>query len=111
MRWTQMLLATTALAADAELFSFVMTESVTFSLYSVAALALLLALQAPRLRWLLAAGWLFGLLALTRASFLVLAPVVAALIAGNGLWRLRAGWRLVSNHLLAFAIAWLMRAA
>jgi hypothetical protein len=106
--WLAAILATAALAADAELFSYVMTGSVTFSLYSVAALALLLALQAPRLRWLLAAGCLFGLLALTRASFVVLAPVVAGLIAGNGLWRLRAGWRPVSKHLLAFAIAWLM---
>jgi hypothetical protein len=106
--WMAALLATAALVADAELFSFVMTESVTFSIYSLASLALLLALQAPRLGWLLAAGWLFGLLALTRPSFVVLAPVVAGLIAGNGLWRLRAGWRPVSKHLLAFAIAWLM---
>ena len=40
-------LATLALLPDADLFSFAMTESVTFALYSVAALALVLALRAP----------------------------------------------------------------
>jgi hypothetical protein len=105
--WLTGMLATAALLADAELFSFVMTESVTFSLYSTAALALLLAWLSPRAGRLVAAGWLFGLLCLTRASFVVLAPVAAGLIAGNGFWRLREGWRPVSKHVLVFAIAWL----
>ena len=48
MFWLAGSLATLALLPDADLFSFVMTESVTFSLYSIAALALVLALQAPR---------------------------------------------------------------
>ena len=38
-------LATLALLADADLFSFVMTESLTFSLYSLAALSLILGLE------------------------------------------------------------------
>ena len=46
--WLAGVLATVALVPDADLFAFVMTESVTFALYSVAALALVLALQAPR---------------------------------------------------------------
>ena len=46
--WLAGTLATLALLPDADLFSFVMTESVTFSLYSIAALALVLALKAPR---------------------------------------------------------------
>ena len=36
--WLAGILATLALLADADLFSFVMTESITFSLYSLAAL-------------------------------------------------------------------------
>ena len=48
--WLAGILATVALLPDADLFSFVMTESVTFSLYSLAAFALVLALQAPRRR-------------------------------------------------------------
>ncbi len=106
--WLAGILATVALVPEAELFSYVMTESVTFSLYSIAALALLLVLQAPRPGRILAAGSLFGLLCLTRPSFVVLAPVVAGLIAANGLWRLRAGWQPVTRHLLAFAMAWLL---
>ena len=35
-------------------------------------------------------------------------PIVAGLIAANGLWRLRAGWQAVARHLLAFAMAWLL---
>ena len=46
--WLAGSLATVALLPDADLFSFVMTESVTFSLYSIAGLALVLALKAPR---------------------------------------------------------------
>src|SRR6476646_6873899 len=42
-------LAALALLPDADLFAFVMTESITFSLYSIAALALVLALKTPRL--------------------------------------------------------------
>src|SRR5215213_1130687 len=41
-------LATLALLADADLFSFVMTESLTFSLYSLAALSMVSAMKAPR---------------------------------------------------------------
>ena len=106
--WLAGILATAALVPEAELFSYVMTESVTFSLYSIAALALLLVLQAPRPGRILATGSLFGLLCLTRPSFVVLAPIVAGLIAANGLWRLRAGWQPVTRHLLVFAMAWLL---
>ena len=106
--WLAGILATLALIPDADLFSFVMTESVTFSLYSVAALALVLALRTPRISRVLIVGLLFGLLCLTRPSFLVLAPVVAGLIVLNGVWLLRAPWRTVLSHTLAFALAWLI---
>jgi hypothetical protein len=105
--WLAGILATLALLPDADLFSFVMTESVTFSLYSIAALALVLALQAPRVGRILLAGVLFGLLTLTRASFLVLAPVAVALFAVKDVWLAHAGWRPFCKHALAFAVAWL----
>jgi hypothetical protein len=73
----------------------------------LAALALLRALQAPRMGILLAAGCLFGLLTLTRASFLVLAPVLLALIAINGRWVVHAGWRRITQHVVVFAIGWM----
>ena len=41
--WLAGMLATVALLPDADLFSFVMTESLTFALYSLATLALVLA--------------------------------------------------------------------
>jgi hypothetical protein len=100
-------LATVALLSEADLFSFVMTESVTFSFYSVASLALVRALQAPRMGILLVTGCLFGLLTLTRASFLVLAPVLLALIAINGRWIIHANWRRITQHLAVFAFGWM----
>jgi hypothetical protein len=106
--WLTGVLATLALLPDADLFAFVMTESVTFALYGFAALALVLALRKPR-RWrLLAAGGLFGLLCLTRPSFVVLAPVAAALIGINGRWLSRTPWRPIGGQILAFAVAWLV---
>jgi hypothetical protein len=106
--WLAGILAALALLPDADLFAFVMTESATFALYGVAALALVWALRAPRLSSLLLTGGLFGLLALTRVSFVVLAPVVAALIAINGRWIVRMGWRPVVGYVLTFTLAWLL---
>src|SRR4029078_4093998 len=74
--WRAGALATLALLADADLFSFVMTESITFSLYSLAALALISALKIPRCWKILLLGSLLGLLGLTRASYVVLVLVV-----------------------------------
>jgi hypothetical protein len=108
--WLTGILATVALLPDADLFAFVMTESVTFSVYSVAALALVWALQTPRTSRILLAGLLFGLLCLTRASFTVLAPVAIGLLVVNGRWlsraTSRAPWRKVGTHALVFAVAW-----
>ena len=106
--WLAGVLATLALVADADLFAFVMIESLTFSLYGLAALALVWSLKAPRLPGLLLTGALFGLLTLTRASFVVLAPVVAALIAINAIWIARLGWRPGTRQVLVFTLAWLL---
>lgn len=103
--WVAGSLATVALLGDADLFSFVMTESVTFSLYSVAALSMIAALKTPSLWKILVVGCLFGLLALTRASYVVLALVVPALFAIYSRWS-TAGWRQITRHVAAFAIGW-----
>ena len=88
--WLAGILATLALIPDADLFAFVMTESITFSVYSVAALALLWALRGRVRRNSCWPGSLFGLLCLTRASFAVLAPVAVGLLVVNGRWLSRA---------------------
>lgn len=103
--WLTGVLATLALLADADLFSFVMTESVTFSLYSLAALSIMAALKAPRPWKLLTVGCLFGLLSLTRASYVVLAPVVPVLLAIH--WRAHAHWRKIARYAAVFAIGWM----
>lgn len=99
-------LATVALLADADLFSFVMTESVTFSLYSIAAFSLISALKTPRFWKVLVVGCLFGLLTLTRASHVVLALVVPVLLAVYYRWT-NAQWRQIARHLAAFAVGWM----
>jgi hypothetical protein len=105
--WLAGILATLALLPDTDLFAFVMTESVTFAVYSIAALALVWALQAPRVARIALAGCLFGLLCLTRASFTVLVPVAIGIFAINGRWLSRASWRTVGAQALVFAAAWL----
>ena len=99
-------LAILALLSDADLFSFVMTESLTFSLYSLAALSLVLALKAPRLWKVMMTGCLFGLITLTRASHVILAMVVPVLFAMYYRWA-SAEWRLIARHLVVFAIGWI----
>ena len=106
--WLAGSLATVALLPSADLFSFVMTESITFSLYSIAALALVLALKAPSVARIVLVGLLFGMLCLTRPSFVVLAPVAIGLIAINDIWFSPARWRAVLIHGFAFVLAWLV---
>ena len=78
--WLTGILATVALLADADLFSFVMTESLTFSLYSLVMLAMALAWSSSKRRYFALAGLVLGLLCLARPSFQVLALVLPVLI-------------------------------
>jgi hypothetical protein len=83
-------IATAALLADAHQFSFLMTESVTFSFYSLAMLAVVSACARGQ-RWLFVMGGVgFGLLCLTRVSFLVAALIVPALIVLDARFRRRS---------------------
>lgn len=78
------LFALAALANEAHILSFVMTESVIFAAYSFFAWALLRAWMTRRPRDFAVAGGLLGLLCLTKPSFLVLLPVTlgASLLCG-----------------------------
>ncbi len=77
-------LATAGLAVEADLFSFIMTESTSIALFSFAALAYVMALKARSWRWSFAAGLLLGVLVLARPSFMVLVPVWLILLL---VWR------------------------
>src|SRR5206468_1721760 len=74
--WLTAVFAAAALLPDADLFSFVMTESLTFCLYSLASLAVIRSIKAPGLGRFLVAGALLGLLVLTRAAYAALIFVV-----------------------------------
>ena len=85
--WLAGALATAALLADAELFSFLMTESLSFSLYSLATLAIMLGGRSGSRLTIVLAGIITGLLCLARPSFLVLVPFFAILLLlGRFLW-------------------------
>jgi len=79
--WISGALTTAGLAAEAFIFSYVMTESLTFSLYSITMLLAVLAWKRGNLRWWGLTGLLLGLLCLTRPSFVVLIPGLLLLIA------------------------------
>jgi 4-amino-4-deoxy-L-arabinose transferase-like glycosyltransferase len=82
--WIAGALATSGLGAEADIFSFVMTESLTFSLYSVTMLLAVLAWKRGNTTWWGLTGLLLGLLCLTRPSYVVLIPGVLLLIAAGG---------------------------
>ena len=77
--WLSGVLATAALAVEAPIFSYVMTESLTFFLYSIFALALVLAWISGHTRYYMLAGGVLGVLCLTRLSFVVVFPLAVAL--------------------------------
>jgi 4-amino-4-deoxy-L-arabinose transferase-like glycosyltransferase len=103
--WLAGVLAGGSLSAEADLFSFIMTESMTVSLYSIFALFAVLAWKSARIRYFALAGIFLGLLCLTRPSFIVVIPVVSVLIVLNGRWRAYKKSTSWWAHLLIFATA------
>lgn len=105
--WLTGVVATVALLADANQFSFLMTESMTFSLYTLAMLAMVLGWATSKSRYFVMAGFGLGVLCLTRFSFLVAALVMPALIVINSRFVVRPhrGWAAVS--VLGFVLAFL----
>src|SRR5262249_47447554 len=106
--WTfllAVLFATAALANEAHIFSFVMTESTIFAIYSVFAWMLLRALTRPSAIRFAVAGVTLGLLALTKPSFAVLLPAALAIVFAFGYWIAKISRILISVHILVFALA------
>jgi hypothetical protein len=106
--WLVGVLATGSLAAEADMFSFIMTESMTISLYSIVMLFAVLAWKTSRIRYFARAGIFLGLLCVTRPSFVILIPVFLLLIVLNGGWVAHNTIRAVGIHLLTFAAACLI---
>jgi hypothetical protein len=103
--WLAGALATASLAFEAEIFSYVMTESVTFSIYSAFAYAALLAWTTSRPGHFAVAGGLLGVLCLTRPSFMVLAPLMPVLILVRSRWLAGSRLRFVAIAAGAFVLA------
>jgi 4-amino-4-deoxy-L-arabinose transferase-like glycosyltransferase len=114
--WIAGALATAGLAAEADIFSFVMTESLTFSLYSVTMLLAVLAWKRGNATWWALTGLSLGLLCLTRPSFVVLIPGVLLLIAaGSRLLDAKtrpSGWKSAAVFITLVALTigpWILR--
>lgn len=107
--WLTGIFATIGLLPADELFSFVMTESLTFSLFSLTMLALVKSWTAPGWRNFALTGVLLGVLCLTRTAFIVLAPVMLVLImlnarrTGSALAG-RAVWQSIAAFAVCFAV-------
>lgn len=109
-----MLAVTTAgLYSHAGLFSYMMTESLTFCLYSLCTLCLTLALDRHRTIYFSLTGFCLGLLVLTRPSFLALLPIFVIVLCvkrwlGDNAIRLGRGMALILVCALTIS-PWLMR--
>lgn len=114
--WLSAMLATAALAVEADIFSFVMTEAITFALYGIFALAMILAWKTARARYYMLAGGTLAALSLTRLSFLVVFPLAVALSVAYAYLRRPAngsaiGIAAMAAVFLCVLLAWGMRNA
>jgi hypothetical protein len=108
--WTfvlAVLFASAALANEAHIFSFVMTESAIFAIYSVFAWTLLRAEMRPTPIRFAVAGATLGLLTLTKPSFAVLLPVALAIVFAFGYWITKISRNLIGAYALIFAGAFM----
>jgi hypothetical protein len=99
------LAALAAAATESGIFSYVMTESAIFALYSVFAVQMLLAWKTGQTRHFIFAGGLLGLLCLTKPSFVLLFPVIAALSLLWGYRLAKAAPPHTGARVLAFGLA------
>lgn len=93
-----------ALACEANIFSYIMTEATIFSLYSMFAYATVQAWKTGRTRHFIISGVLLGLLCLTKPSFLIQFPLVATLTAVCLFQRANSSPH-VLKHVVAFSLA------
>ena len=98
-------LALTAAAFEAGIFSYVMTESTIFSIYSVFAWATVLAWRTGRTRHFVLSGGVLGLLCLTKPSYLIVFPIVVVLTLLYACWRADRSWPRAAWRVLAFSLA------
>jgi hypothetical protein len=98
--------ATVGVAAEAELFSFLMTESVWLGLYGVLTAVFIRALKTWRRRDFALVGVALGALCLARLSFLVLAPALLCIILLYARWRVPL--RRWGGHAVALTVALLV---
>jgi hypothetical protein len=94
-----------ALACEANSFSYVMTESAIFSIYSLFMLATALAWTTGRARHFVLSGLVLGVLSLTKPSYLVLCPLVGVPGLAYLRWSAKASWRQAAGRVLAFGLA------
>jgi 4-amino-4-deoxy-L-arabinose transferase-like glycosyltransferase len=94
-----------ALACEALIFSYIMTESIIFAGYSVFMLAMVLAWRSGRTGHFVLAGVLLGLLCLTKPSYLILFPILAALSFVYLHWLAEPRRPYAFRRVLAFSLA------
>jgi 4-amino-4-deoxy-L-arabinose transferase-like glycosyltransferase len=94
-----------AVGFESDMFSYVMTESTIFSIYSLFMLAMVMAWRSGRVWHFLLGGLLLGLLSLTKPSYLVLFPLVVVLTLLYVYWCAGAGRPHAMRNMLAFGLA------
>jgi hypothetical protein len=99
------LFASAALANEAQIFSFVMTESAIFAIYSVFAWTLLRALMRPAAVRFAVAGATLGFLTLTKPSFAALLPAAVVIVFGFGYWVTKISRNLIGVQSFVLAVA------
>jgi len=97
--------ALAAAAVECNIFSYVMTESAIFAIYSVFSLQMLLAWKTGQRRYFIFAGTLLGLLCLTKPSFVILFPVIVVLSLLWGYRFSKAAPPHTGARLLGFSLA------
>jgi len=97
--------ALAAVAVESNIFSYVMTESAIFAIYSVFSLQMLLAWKTGQRRYFIFAGALLGLLCLTKPSFVILFPVIVVLSLLWGYRFSKAAAPHTGARLLGFSLA------
>jgi hypothetical protein len=97
--------ALAAVAIESNIFSYVMTESAIFAIYSVFSLQMLLAWKTGQRRYFIFAGALLGLLCLTKPSFVILFPVIVVLSLLWGYRFSKAAAPHTGARLLGFSLA------
>ena len=99
------LLATAAVASEAHILSFVMTESAIFAIYSIFAWTLVRAIMQPAIIRFAIAGAALGLLTLTKPSFAALLPAALGIVFAFGYWIAKLSRNLIGQQILVLAVA------